>query len=167
VGTGQDGELQAGVARRYVDNGDGTITDARTGLMWEKKCADGSIHDQEKEYSWIDAFAVFIVGLNRARFAGHTDWRLPNVNELHTLVDYGQMASPTIAPVFNTACATGCTVLTCSCTSQAYSHSYYYWSSTTITDNPEDAFGVSFVGGYVGGHDKSDTLYVRAVRGGL
>src|SRR5262245_19776257 len=36
AGTGQDGELQNGLARSYVDNGDGTITDTKTGLMWEK-----------------------------------------------------------------------------------------------------------------------------------
>src|SRR5262249_50972170 len=46
-GTGQDGEFQKGLDRAYVDNGDGTITDTRTGLMWEKQSDDGSIHDKD------------------------------------------------------------------------------------------------------------------------
>ena len=47
AGTGQDGELQKGLAQDYTDNGDGTITDNRTGLMWEKLGDDGSIHDKD------------------------------------------------------------------------------------------------------------------------
>src|SRR5574341_969930 len=42
---GQDGELQKGIARSYTDNGDGTITDNATGLMWEKLTDAGDIHD--------------------------------------------------------------------------------------------------------------------------
>jgi hypothetical protein len=51
-GTGQDGELQRGVALAYQDNGDGTITDLSTGLMWEKKSSDGSLHDKYNYYPW-------------------------------------------------------------------------------------------------------------------
>ena len=40
------------VRRRFVDNGDGTITDTQTGLMWEKKSDDGSIHDKDNRYTW-------------------------------------------------------------------------------------------------------------------
>ncbi len=39
---------------RFVDNGNGTITDRQTGLMWEKKTTDGSIHDLYNSYSWSD-----------------------------------------------------------------------------------------------------------------
>jgi hypothetical protein len=42
----------------YVDNGDGTITDAVTGLMWEKLSDDGSIHDADAAYGWPEALAV-------------------------------------------------------------------------------------------------------------
>ena len=37
---------------RFVDNGDGTITDTKTGLQWEKKSDDGTIHDQDDTYTW-------------------------------------------------------------------------------------------------------------------
>ena len=42
AGTGQDGDIQAGATLSYTDNGDGTITDNNTGLMWEKKSDDGT-----------------------------------------------------------------------------------------------------------------------------
>src|SRR5207249_5145188 len=45
AGTGQDGDLQKGAPLSYTDNGDGTITDNNTGLMWEKLSMDGSVHD--------------------------------------------------------------------------------------------------------------------------
>jgi hypothetical protein len=168
AGTGQDGALQAGVARRYVDNGDGTITDASTGLTWEKKSRDGSLHDWNTGYTWSDAFAAFIAGLNSARFAGYTDWRLPNINELQTLVDYGR-ASLMIDPAFNTNCVANCTVLTCSCTTPGAA----YWSSTTVTGPlggvNGSAWFVDFTNGVgVGKTPKGEGYdFVRAVRGGL
>jgi hypothetical protein len=86
AGTGQDGELQKGLARAYVDNGDGTITDTKTGLMWEKLSDDGSMHDQDTTYTWANAFAVKVATLNGGGgFAGYTDWRVPNVNELQSI----------------------------------------------------------------------------------
>ncbi len=157
----QDGALQAGVARRYIDNGDGTVSDASTGLIWEKKSADGSIHDQGRQYSWSDAFTAFIAELNSTHFAGHTDWRLPNVNELQTLVDYGE-AGPVIDPAFNTACVAGCTALACSCT-----QSSSYWSSTTVAIAPAGAWFVGFGYGHVNFNPKAASYHVRAVCGGL
>ncbi len=44
AGTGQDGDIRAGATLSYTDNGDGTITDNNTGLMWEKKSRDGSVN---------------------------------------------------------------------------------------------------------------------------
>jgi hypothetical protein len=134
---GQDGAVLAGTARSYTDNGDGTITDNATGLMWEKLSDDGSIHDWNDVYTWYDAFNVKIAALNGGGgFAGHTDWRLPNRLELDTLADLGRV-SPAIDPAFNTSCTPSCTVTTCSCT-----QSTYYWSSTTYQDGPPNAWGV-------------------------
>ena len=47
--------FEAGAPLRYQDNSDGTITDLNTGLMWEKKSDDGSLHDKDDLYSWSDA----------------------------------------------------------------------------------------------------------------
>ncbi len=166
---GQDGAVPAGAARSYTDNGDGTITDNVTGLMWEKLSNDGSIHDGNASYLWYDAFDKVAALNSGGGFAGYTDWRLPNVNELQSLVDYMRAANPLfgvpIDPVFHTGCFTpGCTVTTCSCT-----RANIYWSSTSTQDFPTGAWIVDFFDGSVLSFEKSfflNTFYVRAVRGG-
>jgi hypothetical protein len=173
-GTGSDGDLQRGVARSYTDNGDGTITDNATGLMWEKKSEDGSIHDLGNTYLWSgasfgdtyvmdgDITSVFLATLNSSAFAGHSDWRIPNINELLTIVDY-QRDNPMVGPVFNTNCTPGCTVTTCSCTEPSF-----YWSSTNYGFSSGNiAWGYQFLQGGEYGALKSGTGYfARAVRGG-
>src|SRR2546426_88035 len=124
-GTGQDGDIQAGATLSYTDNGDGTITDNNTNLVWEKQSDDGSIHDKDNLYTWDDAFAVHVAGLNATNFAGHNDWRLPNVKELQSIVDYENF-NPAVAPAFNNNCTAGATVTTGSCTATPASD---YWSS--------------------------------------
>ena len=54
-GTGSDGDLQKGASQSFTDNGDGTITDNTTGLMWEKKSDDGTINDWDNTYTWCGA----------------------------------------------------------------------------------------------------------------
>ncbi len=162
-GTGHDGEIQAGATLSYLDNGDGTITDLNTGLMWEKKSDDGSIHDKDTTYIWDDAFAVHVAGLNdpNAPFAGHTDWRMPNYKELNSILDL-ERPGPSVDPVFNTGCVSACTVTTCSCTVSSS-----YWSSTSFGSSPVIAWFVFFSDGIVGTSGKSGNFFVRAVRGGL
>ena len=163
VDAGEDGNPSWGAALAYQDNGDGTITDLNTGLMWEKKSDDGSIHDRDDAYTWANAMGTFVAALNAAGFAGHTDWRLPNVKELQSIVNYGA-ETPSVSAILWTPCfgGFGCTVLTCSCTVSAG-----YWSSTSLERDPTDAWYVSFFEGGVIAGDKNDEVYfVRAVRGG-
>jgi Protein of unknown function (DUF1566) len=160
--TGDDGDVQAGATLDYTDNGDGTITDNNTRLQWAKKSSDGSIHDVDDTYTWEDAFAVYVAGLNTANFAGHNDWRLANAKELQSIVNY-QNVGPAVSAAFNTGCAANCTVTTCSCTAAAN-----YWSSTTSANEPAvAAWVVNFNFGFVVARNKSDERHVRAVRGGL
>jgi hypothetical protein len=197
-----DGAMEAGATLSYTDNGDGTITDNNTGLMWEKKVAlDSSAnganpHDADNCYDWAgncsgsgaycgvdadcpsgqtcgagspsDCFVgatiyQWVADLSAANFAGHNDWRIPNVKELQSIVDYGRWV-PAVAPAFNGAsCGASCTDMTspaCSCTQN------YYWSSTTSAYSSYYAWLVYFHGGYVRFDDKSLNNYVRAVRGG-
>jgi hypothetical protein len=159
---GQDGSVLKGAVRNYTDNGDGTITNNTTGLMWEKLSSDGSIHDYRTTYTWYTAFTAKIATLNSGGgFAGHTDWRLPNVNELQSIANYGAF-HPAVDAVFSTSCPANCTVTTCSCT-----QSWYYWSSTTYQNSPTYAWLLSFADGVVVEYFKSISFYVRAVRGGL
>ena len=137
---------------RYADNGDGTITDTFTGLMWEKKSDDDSVHDQDRLYR-----SDFAAMLNADEgFAGYRDWRLPNLEELRSIVDDGT-SDPAVSPVFNTACAPGCAVTTCSCTKSAF------YQSTTETGT--ERWGVRFDDGTVTSLILSYFPRVRAVRG--
>jgi len=163
TGTGQDGELRAGATLAYVDNGDGTITDSNTGLMWEKLSDDGTIHDWKNMYAWDNAFVVKIATLNGGGgFAGHTDWRVPNIKELQSIVNYElPYPGPMVTTAFNTGCSAPCAVTACSCT-----QSHYYWSSSSNASNPNNAFVVHFNNGYEDASSKTNLSYVRAVRGG-
>jgi hypothetical protein len=69
--TGQDGDIRAGVPLSFTDNGDGTITDNNTGLVWEKLSQDQSIHGDGAGDTWDNAFSVHVATLNGTRFAGH------------------------------------------------------------------------------------------------
>ena len=161
----QDGDLQRGAARSYTDNGDGTITDNTTGLVWEKLGnLDGLVnlgdpHDADNTYTWADAFQK-VADLNTANFTGHNDWRLPNVNELQTLQDYGRAyldntpPHPTIDPVFDNGV-------------DSFTYPWIYWSSTTYTFLGTLAWAV-FFNNHSRLHpgSKTGSSYVRAVRGG-
>ena len=135
---GQDGFYQAGCpsAGRFTDNGDGTVTDKCTGLMWQKETAPG-------EYTWQDALKY----CENLSLAGHDDWRLPNVRELQSIVDYGRR-NPSIDPVF------GAVPLS-------------YWSASSCVAEPQYAWRVLFFIGSVLVNDKTEGGYsVRAVRSG-
>jgi hypothetical protein len=76
---------------RFVDNGDGTISDACTGLMWTKKRVDvdgdGELTPQDAK-PWLEACQI----AEDMTYLGHDDWRVPNVNELLSIMDFS--ASP-------------------------------------------------------------------------
>jgi hypothetical protein len=153
--------LEGGVTPpRFGDNGDGTVTDNQTGLMWEKKSDDGvlSINDKDLTYNWSNADIVHVAALNGGPFAGYTDWRLPTVSELQSIADYGTN-NPAVPAEFNNGCALNCTVLTCSCTVSSL-----YWSSTTVFSNSGSAWYVDFSNGNVNFLSKTIAISVRAVR---
>ncbi len=85
-----DGTVRAGAVLSYTDNGDGTITDNNTGLMWEKKGDNGGLHDKDNGYYWSGMGAQetlwdWLDDVNAeggTGFAGYNDWRIPNAKEL-------------------------------------------------------------------------------------
>lgn len=174
AGMGQDGELQKGTPRSFTDNGNGTITDNASGLMWEKLSNDESIHDYGAIYEGRDAWQK-IAQLNTTQFAGYGDWRLPNINELLTLVNYGSgrggndYLPPGTFAVFNEGCTFGCTVKTCSCTNPARywsSTTYHYRSTGPLTPTTAETWVVDFWDGRTAWSTKTFTAAIRAVRGG-
>jgi hypothetical protein len=168
VAVADDGALQAGATLSYTDNGDGTITDNVTGLMWEKKGDNGGLHDKDNGYPWSglgnqETIWDWLDDVNAeggTGFAGHGDWRIPNAKEMQSLVNY-QNAAPMTSTPFHSGCVAGATVLTGSCTV-----STAYWSSTTWRRSTGMAWGASFYEGLLTPSDKSSGLRVRAVRGG-
>ncbi|WP_216595937.1 DUF1566 domain-containing protein [Flammeovirga sp. OC4] len=99
----------------YTDNGDGTVTDKMTGLMW-------STADNGEAILWQDALKY----AENSELAGHTDWRLPDAKELQSIVDYDRSPathnSASIDPVFE------CTTIINERDEEDFP---WYWSSTT------------------------------------
>jgi hypothetical protein len=122
----------------YTDNGDGTVTDISTGLMWQQA-------GFSKAKTWEQALA-YCEDLN---LGGYTDWRMPTFKELQSLVDFSRY-NPAIDTTYFPDTALS-----------------YYWSSTTCTNYLYIAAGVYFDtgSGYDGFTGKDWSYYVRAVRG--
>jgi len=155
---------------RFVDNGNGTITDTMTGLTWEKQSDDGGLHDKDTRYSWsvsgttgpTGAVFALISTLNATRFAGYRDWRLPTLVELQSIVSRGAVSpgQPLVAPAFNNNCFPGCSVNQCSCTT-----ALNYWTSTPNANYDQQAWYVLFNTGESGVAFKTLEFYARGVRG--
>jgi hypothetical protein len=144
-----DGYYQMGVAApgsRFTDNSNGTVTDHQTGLIWLK---EGNCFGEKIWYDALSAcqnLASGSCGLSDGSNAG--DWRLPNWNELKSIVDYRSYYPSINTEYFpNTVSA-------------------IYWSSTTYALNMYAALNVDFYYGFAYYSHKSASHYVRAVRGG-
>jgi len=100
-------------------------------------------------------------------YAGHNDWRVPNIKELMSIVDY-EAFDPAVDSIFNNGSHTGfCNPNSTGCSFTNALGRGGHWSSTTVSDAHDHAWNVSFDGGEVENHQKDDfTLHVRLVRGG-
>jgi len=150
---GDDGDLQAGLAwaePRFTDNGDGTVTDNLTGLIWLKAA------DCFGAQTWANALVAANTlnsdecGLSDGSVEG--DWRLPQVKELQSLIDFGN---------FNPTLPTGHPFS--GVQSGAFS---YYWSAGITAYDAGRAWTVGLCYGNVGSYYKSGVDYVWPVRGG-
>jgi hypothetical protein len=121
----------------YIDNGNGTVTDIETKLMWQQATAD--------KMNWYVAKPY----CKDLRLAGYTDWRLPTLDELKTLVDQSWGNNPTINRTFFPGTV-----------------SAFYWASSTSAYYMNDSWGLSFYNGVIYKYNPLSSLYVRAVRGG-
>ncbi len=164
---GQDAQY-AGVQPAYIDNGDGTVTDVNTGLMWQKTPGDKV------------TYAQAVAGPGTLNLAGYDDWRLPTIKELYSLI------------LFSGTDPSGCRD-TATCTATPFINTPYfdfeygdtsagervidaqYWSATeyvsTTMNGSHTVFGVNFADGRIKGYgtsrpnDAQMTQFVRYVRG--
>jgi hypothetical protein len=163
AGSHQDGADPAGLKIKLIDGGNGTLTDVNTRLVWEKLSRDTSVHSRTNLYTWDQALAK-ITQLNTPPcFANLCTWRLPNVKELQSIVDY-ERKRPAFAKQFLKKCQPGCTVETCSCTPIPTAGSLGgFWSSTTNRTVTSQAWQVVHESGAIAGVAKTATGSVRAV----
>jgi len=148
---GDDGATQLGVARSYTNNGNGTVTDNATGLLWQRcsvgqsgaSCATGSASSMN--YATAETTCA---GLTTA---GKT-WRLPSVLELTNLTDYG-----TSSPSINVA------------NFPATVDNPFYWSSTPylLESSINRVYYVSFLNGSQDSSGKASLRVTRCVSGDI
>jgi len=141
---GDDSTYQPAVSSpSYTNNSDGTTTDNVTGLMWARGASIIS-------YTWATALSSCTTTMNSGSgYANYTDWRLPNALELLSIADYGVASGPYI----NNTDFPG-------------TMANYYWTSTTYVPDPKSAIGVGFSSGVSVYDVKTNSFYVRCVRGG-
>lgn len=141
---GDDGALQKGVAwptPRFTNNGNGTVTDNLTRLIWVKNPDVLNARTWTEALSYANGLHSGMAGLTDGSIAG--DWRLPNLKELQSLVDYGRYnpALPAVHPFIGV-------------------QSIYYWSSSTFANNATTSLGVDFTDGFVYASSKTGYTFV-------
>jgi hypothetical protein len=120
----------------FVDNSDGTLTDTVTGLTWQKS-------NNQQYLTWQNALSY----CEALELSEETDWRVPNLRELLSIVD--ETKYPAINPLFGWPTI----------------GNLYYWSSTTWSQSLLQAWFVQFSSGGTVTRSKTDSNYVRCVRG--
>jgi hypothetical protein len=163
IATGDDGDLKKGLAwpmPRFKDNGDGTIKDNLTGLVWLQNARCIKIHyiefdndgEPDGRVTWQHALD-FVAGINSGSFpncsGGYSDWRLPNRRELLSLYDYNNFhpSLPSNHPFI-------------------YVENYDYWTSTTVSQSTSEAWLVDFNSAGAVNASKNSRYRVWPVRGG-
>ena len=156
---GQDAQID-GNQPSYVDNGDGTVTDLVTGLMWQQG------------YSGKMSQGEAAARASSFELAGYTDWRLPTIKELYSLIDFsGEDVSPESAQGGNPFIDTGYFGFAYGDTSAGERIIDSQWATATLYVAEELAFGVNFADGRIKGYGLSDPrggeklFFVRFVRG--
>jgi len=127
-----------GLFNSYTDNGNGTVTDNHTGLIWQKA-------EAPEPMTWEEALKY----AEALSLGGRDDWRLPNIKELQSLNDEHRTR-----PSIDTTYFPGATPSE-------------YWSSTTLANHSTRAWTIDFNFGIGSYKEKTEKLRVRAVRGGI
>jgi len=134
----KESENKAGEdSSRWTRTGE-VVTDSKLGLMWQDNVEAKTVRKNWKEAKYY---------CENLSFSGHSDWRLPNYEELQSIVDYDRN-KPAIMQSFKNV-----------------STSDYYWSSSVSVSNTKGAWIVNFYNGDTNYNGKANEDYVRCVRG--
>ncbi len=120
------------------------VQDNITGRIWEAKTDDDSIHDRDTLFTFEEA-QDHVRQLNEMKFGGYSNWRIPNLKELSSVIHFGKTLPSINAKYF------------------PYQYSSFYWSSTECVDDDRYAWGVFFQRGEVLNHFKRVQYFFRAV----
>lgn len=133
----------------FTDNGDGSVTHAATGLVW-KRCSEGQAWDGSACTGSVVAltWAQALVQADASTDLGATDWRLPNVKELESLVEARCWTPAIDSAVFPQTAAT------------------VYWTSSPFAGDPQASLVVNFDAGHTGSVARTAATAVRLVRAG-
>ncbi len=132
---------------RFIDNGDGTVKDKKTDLIW-MRCALGQEWDGQTctgtaaAYTWQQALQV----ADGYTFAGNSNWHLPNIKELTSIVEracYEPAINQNVFPETPSA---------------------YFWTASPVANSYDSAWDVYFYGGGDRSNNKNSRYYVRLVR---
>ena len=140
------------------------VLDQATGLMWEIKTIDGSLVDRSRQVMWYSSdpsltrpgeagkynngenTELYVQALNSTKFGGFSDWRLPDITELKTIVDLSQV-NPSIYTQYFPLSQAG-----------------EYWTYQSHETSVSQAWCVHFYDAHEVPQDKGDLFFVRAVR---
>lgn len=151
------GAAKKGASCRLVDNGDGTVSDLDTFLVWEKK----TVGNVDATVTWAAAASDAVSAATGTSangeeitggLGGHDDWRLPSIAELETIVDFNPAG-----------CGTGGT---CIATAFGPTHAGNYWAITSDQADGAKAWVIGFDDGTLDVTAKSGAAATRVVRGG-
>ena len=146
--TGDDGYYTHGQDRSYIDNADGTVTDTMLNLIWQNNYSDNKGYADNRMIPDLDQTKA-LEYCEDINLTGFTDWRLPTMRELASLVDYSvARPDPTIDPIFITTTR----------------ENGMYWTGTTYAPNTTKSWFVRFGANGVNRRPKPDTYSVRCVR---
>ena len=134
--------------RRFLVHGDGTVTDTATGLMWAQ-CAEGlsgsaCTDGGAANFTWEEA----LIRARDSGLAGYTDWRLPNLKELFSLVE-----ERCVNPAINLAVFPN-------------TPASYFWSASPNGNASNNAWNVDCINGNANNNNRDNNHHVRLVRSG-
>lgn len=144
---GDDGYYTKGQERNYIDNGNGTVTDTMLNLIWQNNYSDNKDYAENGTVPNLD-HSIATGYCSDIDLVGLTNWRLPSMRELASLIDYSiALPGPFINPIFITTSI----------------ENGIYWTSTIYAPNTTKAWFVRFAGNGVNRLPLSDTYNIRCV----
>ena len=162
--------VQALLADRYRDHGDGTVTDVKTGLQW-MRCSlgqtwrDGTCPGEVKGYQWQPALDAAKALNRQGGYAGYRDWRVPKREELRTLV-YCSSGQPKTWNDTGDRCEGDYQTPTIDLSAFPNTPARWFWSASPYDPYVGFAWSVSFSSGNVVADFRGGNDAVRLVRGG-